>query len=220
MAYDRWRLAAHDVAARMGIPRRCARPELADARATLNGVDEDFQNEEELASHYGPDGPVVAALAWLHFVLGDDLKAAWAKTDPNFRLVLAQAFLWANRAHPVVIGHDLEKTAQALASLAFNHDLWLSFEETQLADFHKAFDDFFAGNFGAGSRPRPVGLDLEIVKFVRTESDAPMLFTEPTMVRAHVLLLHATSNEWLVAGRGVDTPPVPGWPPTPGHPSY
>lgn len=195
---------------------------VAETRGSLGLTVEDdaFQSEEELAAHYGPDGPVAAALQWLDAIFHDDLRAAWAKTEPNLRLVLAQAFLWANRTHPHTSGYDLDEGAAALAGLSFDHDLWPSFEATQLREFHEAFDAFFSEPYGAASRPRPVGLDFEIVKFVRTESDEPEFVVGPTLVEAQVFLLRATSDGWLVAGQGVDAPPEPGWPPTPGHPTF
>ena len=183
-------------------------------------MDDDFQSAEELAAHYGPEGPVVAASSWLREVLKDNLIAAWTKTDPNLRLVLAQAFLWANRHHPAVLGYDLDEAAESLAGLTFDHDLWPEFETTQLREFHAAFDDFFSGPYGVASRPRPVGTGMEIVKFVQTPSDQPTVVTEPTAVVGHTFLLRATSGGWLMAGQGVDTPPEPGWPPTSGHPTY
>src|SRR5438552_969394 len=143
-------------------------------------MDEDFQTEAELAAHYGPDGPVAGALAWLEAIFNDDLLAAWRVTDPNLRLVLAQAFLWANREHPHTAGYDLGETARTLASLDADHDLWPSFVQTQLREFHEAFDEFFSVPYGAGSRPRPVGIDYEIVKFVHTERDEPAIISEPT----------------------------------------
>jgi hypothetical protein len=184
-------------------------------------VDDDFQTEEELAAHFGPEGPVLPVAEWLRCLLErDDLEAAWPLTTHNFRLVMAQAFLWANRAHPGVAGHDLDDAASELAGLSFDHDLWSSFEHTQLVEFHGAFDQFFSAHYGVASRPRPVAIGYEIVKFVKTEDDQPLVVTEPTFVEAHVFLMQSTGEGWLVAGQGVDTPPEPGWPPTPGHASF
>ena len=181
--------------------------------------DDDFQTIDEIASHVGPEGSVAAAREWLERISVDDLHGVWTRTDPNLRLVFAQAFLWANRTHPSVVGLDLDETAEALASLRFDHDLWPSFGATQLGEFHSVFDDFFSGGYGVASRPRPVGVDLEIVKFVKSDSDEMTWVTEPTLVEAHIFLLRWTRDGWMVAGQGVDSPPEPGWPPTPGHPT-
>jgi len=32
--------------------------------------------------------------------------------------------------------------------------------------------------------------------------------------------MRSTPDGWLVAGQGVESPPEPGWPPTPGHATY
>jgi len=62
-------------------------------------MDDDRQSAEELDAHYGPKGPVAAANAWMKKVLAGDSRSAWKRTDPTFRLVLAQSWLWANREH-------------------------------------------------------------------------------------------------------------------------
>jgi hypothetical protein len=84
----------------------------------------DEQSLPELASHYGPRGPVAAANEWISLVLSGNLRAAWPKTDATLRLVLAQAWLWANRERPDVEPFDLDDGAQSLAGLTFDHDLW------------------------------------------------------------------------------------------------
>jgi hypothetical protein len=145
---------------------------------------------------------------------------AWPKTDPNLRLCLAQAFLWANRHHVTVSAYEPEETATALAGVTFDHDLWEAFAETQLQELYDAWAEFFSGHYGVASRPRPVGIDYELVKFVQLEGDAPVVITEPTFVQAQVFLMHQVDGAWLVAGFGVDTPPEPGWPSTPGHPTF
>jgi hypothetical protein len=181
-------------------------------------MDADFQSEEEIAAHYGPEGPVMAAAEWLRCVLErNDLAEAWPLTDPNLRLVLTQEFLWANREHEALAGYDLTDTATSLASCDFEHELWPAFQESQVREFHEAWDEFFSGYYAVASRPRPVGVDYELVKYVETESDEPMWVTEPTLVVAQVYLMRATEGGWLMAGFGVDTPPTPGWPPTPGE---
>ncbi len=73
---------------------------------------DDFsQGPEELQAHYGPDGPVAAAVAWLEIVISSDLMDVWPRTDPQLRLVLAQAWLWANRDHPDVAPYDRDEAA-------------------------------------------------------------------------------------------------------------
>lgn len=181
-------------------------------------MDSDFQSEEELNAHYGPDGPVMAAAEWLRCILErNDLAEAWPRTDPNLRLVLAQSFLWANRGHEAVVGYDLDEAAASLASCGFDHELWPAFEATQVRESHDNWDGFFAGHYGVASRPRPVGVDYEIVKYVETESDEPALVMEPTQVIALVFLLRSSPDGWLMAGLREETPPVPGWPPTRGR---
>jgi hypothetical protein len=176
-------------------------------------VEYDEQTPGEMAAHYSPGGPVTAANDWISLVLSGDLRSAWFRTDERLRLVLVQAWLWANREHPSVAPFDLEEAAASLSGLTFSHDLWSDFEQTQLDEFRQAWPDFNHEDWGAASRPRPVPPDCEIVLYVRTSGEA-LLFTEETLIdEPIVLLMRTTTDGWLVRGFS-DEPPQPGWPPT------
>jgi hypothetical protein len=170
------------------------------------------QRDQELAAHFGPDGPVAAAGTWLALVLAGNLREAWPKTDPNLRVVLAQAWLWANREHPEVTPYERDDAAASLAGLTFDHDLWLPFEETQLGEIRGWAGDFNLKDWGAASHPRLVPPDRELVMFIRTGGEV-LTFEEPTFVEGALTMLmrHAPSG-WLVAGFS-DEAPEPGWPP-------
>jgi hypothetical protein len=151
-------------------------------------VDDEPQSQDELAAHFGEAGPVAAAERWIRLIQRGDLKGAWPHTDPSFRLVLVQLWLWANRDHPRIAFHDRDEAATALAGVTFEHDLWPEFESTQLEEFEAAWDDFNLEEWGAASRPRPVPPDCELVLFVDTGGKV-MMVDRPTLVRAHGFLM-------------------------------
>lgn len=68
-------------------------------------------------------------------------------------------------------------------------------------------------NMGAGSQPRPIGIDYEVVVLLPAEKE-PIFFTEATLVNdALVFLVHYVEDCWLVANAGSDRHLEPGWPP-------
>jgi hypothetical protein len=180
-------------------------------------MDEDWQTEEEIEAHVGPGGPVQPAREWLTDMVAGDVAAAWPKTDPTYRLVHAQAWIWANRTHPMVEPFDRDTLAAALASSSSSHPLWPNFAQSVHEEIRERYGDFTNETYGAASRPRPVGPDFEMVKLIKVEEGTPLAFTGPTLVRGAVLLMHRTEDGWLVAGLGTDAPGIPGWPPTPGR---
>jgi hypothetical protein len=175
-----------------------------------------FQSQEELEAHYGPGGPVVVAQEWLRLVVCEqDLLSAWELTDPNFRLVMTQAWTWANKDHPFLDGLDAETVAKELAEQGGAHPLWGYFEQTQLAEIDEGWD-YEPETWGAASRPRPTAPDHELVIFMDTGGEA-VVIPEPTLVEAIGVVLRSTPTGWLVVGTGTapdEGPRVPRWPPS------
>lgn len=170
----------------------------------------DHQTPDEMLAHL--EGPVAAVWAWLAALTEDDWARAWRLSDDTFRLVRAQAWLWNNRDDPRVAGQDLDELAAALARPNPSHDLWPAFAELEVRAHREAWDRWNLHNMGAGTHPRPVGLDYEVV--VLLEAEEPILFTETTLVPdALLFLVHLVDNRWLVANAGSDRHLVPGWPP-------
>jgi hypothetical protein len=180
--------------------------------------DDEWQSEEELEAHYGPSGPVAAAVDFLALIAERDLRAAWPKIDPNLRLCLTQAWLYANRSHPVVANYDGEQVAGALADLSFDHELWLPFEETQLRELREWMGDFHPSTWGAASRPRPIGADTELVKFFPTGGEVLLIETPTLLENGLALLMRRTPDGWLFAATSA-VEPTPGWPPDVPRPS-
>lgn len=172
----------------------------------------DRQTPAELEAHYGPDGPVQAAEAWIIAVFHQrDFRASWPLTDPVFRLVLAQDWLWVNREHPAVRGADLEDAAASLSELGDGHPLWGLFAESMLADFAGRGFDLESWKFLSGSRP--VSLDYELLFFTDTGGESGWI-TGPTELTVDALLMHHVAGAWRFCGfSGIV--PEPSWPPKP-----
>jgi len=170
----------------------------------------DEQTPEELEAHYGPSGPAAPALAWMEALQRGDFEAAWRLTDPTFRLVIAQGWIWAHREREDVGAYDRDELAAALADPDLDHPLRAAFAEALFSSVPT--DEHWA----TGSRPRPLTPGYELVLLVPNVTE-PFVIDEPTPLFAHGILMHFTGSGWLVAGSGVVTPAVPGWPPIEGQ---
>ncbi len=62
--------------------------------------------------------------------------------DAVFRLVLVQAWLWANRSNPDISHLDLDEAAASLSDLSFSHGLWEDFEATWADEVQTEWPDF------------------------------------------------------------------------------
>jgi hypothetical protein len=156
-----------------------------------------MQTQAEIDTHYGPGGPVAAARRWLTAVLTDrDLRAAWRLTDPDWRRELAEAWLAANAAHPLVARYRSATTASKLAQ-AHGHDpLWRAFAATQLREFTHQWGAVDLETWEWASRPRPYAPGYEIALLVEA-LDVP----EERPVRALPLIMrHVPGVGWRMAG--------------------
>lgn len=180
----------------------------------MGAVDEP-QSYDELMVHYGDAGPVAAAMDWIQLAVREERwRDAWPFMADALRLAGVQDWLCRNRERPDVARCDLEEAAAALACEQPRHSLWEPFETTQRQMVRESWPDGFDG-WGAASRPRAVGLEHELVVFVRVDRPGePMVFEQPTLVDdARVFTMCHTKTGWLVASL-TDRLPEPGWPPT------
>jgi tetratricopeptide (TPR) repeat protein len=94
---------------------------------------------EAMNAHFAPDGPVAAAQNCLALVQRGRMKQLWEELEPNLRLVLAQAWIFANRDHPRLAGLDRDELATELAKPRPRHRLTRDFFATQLDEFRHAY---------------------------------------------------------------------------------
>ena len=96
----------------------------------------------------------MAAQDWVHLVQRGRMKKIWEELEQNLRLVLAQAWIYANRNHPNLSGLDQDSLAAELARPRPRHRLVRAFFATQLAEFQDAYRTY---NDRPGVRPSDLG---------------------------------------------------------------
>lgn len=185
-----------------------ARPWATGGRRDL--PDDDLPGEEEIAVHRAPEGPVAAALAWLHLVHDEgNVAAAWLITHSNLRLVLAQNLIWPNRSAVGV--EDLDELAEALAERIPSHPLWTDLQQGLLRVLGKKYEGVPPVEKLAPLRPRPVDPSHELVFLVDPEMTGPVIAPD-AFFESVTLLMSLEDDSWRVAGFA-DREPSPGWPP-------
>ncbi len=157
-------------------------------------------------------GPVKAAQAWIEAVQLGRYDTAWAMTDPNLRLVRAQAWVWNNRTDADIAALNRDELARALAQERPDHPLWGDFAATELHQITNVYGTYQAENWGASSGPSTVGPDYSLVLFAHLSGD-PLILTDRPPVFSLAFLMHAAPRGWLLASFS-DVLPKPGWPPT------
>jgi hypothetical protein len=167
---------------------------------------------EERQIHFGSGGPVAAAKRWLEdVVVRRDVRSAWRRTDPDYRLALTQAIIFLNEDHSLLMGYDRDELAHALAEAQPTHPLWDSFDALLTEEFLNDLREVRAENWKSVS-PRPIAPGYELVLFPR-EAGGEL---DPPEIYAHGVLLHFREGRWLVAGLS-ERQAVPGWPPDLGY---
>lgn len=167
---------------------------------------------EAMNAHFGPDGPVAAAQNCISLVHRGRMRELWEELEPNLRLVLAQAWIFANRDHPKIAGLDRDQLASELAKPRPKHKLTRDFFATQLAESRDAYRVYNEDTWGAAERPRRFGIDYELVILMETGGDG--IEWQPDMsLPALTFLLRRILGRWRIANFKPEFP-IPGWPPT------
>jgi TIR domain len=167
---------------------------------------------EAMNAHFAPGGPVAAAQNCLTLVRKGRMRQLWEELEPNLRLVLAQAWIFANRDHPRLAGLDRDELAAELAKPRPRHRLTRDFFATQLDEFRHAYQGYDEETWGAAERPRRFGIDYELVILMETGGDG--IDWQPDMSRpAFPFLLRRVLGRWRIANFRPELP-IPGWPPT------
>jgi hypothetical protein len=163
-------------------------------------------------SHFGEGGPVEAGRQYLQLVKRGDMQEVWRRTEPTLRLILAQAWIWANRSHPGLVEVNREELAASLSDLRQTHHLKEDFFATQLREMQDAFQGYDEERWGAAEKPRRFGMDYELIIFMETAGEV-LIFQEGMSPPSLPLLMRRIGPTWMVANF-VPSYPVPGWPPT------
>jgi hypothetical protein len=158
-------------------------------------------------------GPLESAWSWLATVIeSGDLAAAWSHTDPNFRLVLVQSWIWTHRSKPPVSGWNREELARGLTPVGSRHPLWAAFAARQVDRLRAWWGNPNLDDWGASIKGRVVDSDYELVRFAPIEARPGHLPRPSSKGDGRLVLVRAIGEQWVVAGFD-KTPPTPGWPP-------
>jgi hypothetical protein len=167
---------------------------------------------EAMNAHFAPGGPVAAVQNCLTLVRRGRMRQLWEELEPSLRLVLAQAWIFANRDHPRLAGLDRDELASELAKPRPKHKLTRDFFATQLDEFRHAYSAYDEETWGAAERPRRFGIDYELVILMETGGDG--IDWRPDMRRpSFPFLLRRILGRWRIANFKPEFP-IPGWPPT------
>jgi hypothetical protein len=128
-----------------------------------------------------------------------DYAALWPLTDPVYRRWRAEAWIDGNSRHLLVQGRDRDALAADLATVGSTSYLWDGFAKKEIEQFGDAWSDVDLKMWGWLSRPRPHAPECEIVVLTPTGGVARRV-EETTLLSGLQLVMHHTSEGWLVAG--------------------
>ncbi|WP_159394046.1 toll/interleukin-1 receptor domain-containing protein [Streptomyces sp. NRRL F-5755] len=165
-----------------------------------------------METHFRDGGPVDTANKFVQAVKKNKMDRAWNLLTPTLRLVLAQAWVWANKDHPNLAPYNREELAKSLSTIKPTHKLTKDFMATQLGEFKSSFSSIDE-TWGAASNPRPIGIDYELVVLSPTGGDI-VIFDERTgPIQTSPFLMKQTMGQWRVHSFS-PAYPIPGWPPS------
>jgi hypothetical protein len=166
-------------------------------------------------------GPNQFALQWVQAVVGDRAAEVWRQMTPDYRLSLVQLWLTHNPealSDPSAASLDRDELAQCLAAEELQHVLFRHLARVSLRELRNSFGGVDISEIAPGTRPRPVGPDLELVRLfylpdLERDNTGNYVFAAGAIARALSILVTRTAAGWAVAGVG-DGLLRPGWPPT------
>jgi hypothetical protein len=135
--------------------------------------------------------------------------------DDTLRLAVAQYWIYANRRNTQDFPRQAWDTiAQHLSETPLSHTTLADNFSTIMVWWFQQIP-YNPETWGAASRPRPIGIDCELVLFIDTKGE-PLSFDEPTLIDTELILaMRSTPDGWKVAALS-DRMPKPGWPPEAG----
>ena len=120
-------------------------------------------------SSTGGQDPQPFALGWVQAAAAGQADLVWQLMSTQFRLAAVQGWIWHNPQalddHSAA-GFDCDSLAAHLSQLAPEHELFQHVVRVTLRDITEGFGDLDVDQLAAGSRPRPVGPGLELVRLV------------------------------------------------------
>lgn len=174
-----------------------------------------------MSSEEASQRPEPFAMDWVQAAGRDQVDFVWSQMAADFRLAMTQAWLSRNAAavsDPSAAGFDRDSLAARLSAPTPQHPLFQHLARVSLREIVNVFAGLDPDLLGAGTRPRPVGPNLELVRLfylpdLDRDRDGNYVFAPGATARAVSVLVERTDSAWAVAGVG-DGILHPGWPPT------
>lgn len=165
-------------------------------------------------------GSSLFAREWVGEVLANDVVPAWASLSEEFRLALTQMWIYHNPAvlaDPRADGLDRDRLAERLLRADPNDGLFVNMREVEIRTVRQSFGEVRMDQLGTGSRPRPIGVDLELVRLFHladldVDDRGQHVLMPGASARAVSVFVSGSDGSRRVAGVG-DWLLRPGWPP-------
>ncbi|MFL6121597.1 hypothetical protein [Actinophytocola sp.] len=166
-------------------------------------------------------GPNRFAMDWVCDVLQQQVEPAWNALSAEFRFGSAQMWIYSNPAvisDPWAGGLDRDRLVERLLEARPDDDLSMNMRTVQIRTIARSFGDVRFEDLGMGSRPRPLGPDLELVRLVYTpdltvDTNGYHQLLPGASARSVSVLVTTVDRGWKVAGVNEHLL-RPGWPPT------
>ena len=73
-------------------------------------------------------------------------------------------------------------------------------ESSSVESFVQTYSFVDLNSYGYASRPRPIGVDQELVLLVKGDPNTPRIFDRPTLISGAQFAVELRADRWLVAG--------------------
>lgn len=167
---------------------------------------------ERMQARFGEGGPVDAVNTWVEAVRNEDFDSCWRMIEPKMRLVLAQAWIIANRHRSDVAPfYKDDSVANALSAFRSDHRLSAAFRATQMREFQTSYGFVDPELWGAAERPRRFGIDLELIILMKNDNE-PFVWEPGKKAPSVAFVVRWIHGTWYIASFGTDLS-EPGWPP-------
>lgn len=175
-----------------------------------------MEPEEILQAAHGPNH---FALTWAQAVGRDDADNVWPHMTRDFRLSRVQDWILHNPRvleHPSAVGWGRDELAHQLVD-GRPADLFPHLARVVLRGMRHSYGDLDVEKIGLGTRPRPIGPDLELVRLLylpdTTLGEDGIHRWMPGTSARNITVIVDCADGWKVAGIS-DHIYRPGWPPT------
>lgn len=160
-------------------------------------------------------GPNTFAFGWYKAIYNYDVDAVWVAMSDDFRLAMVQGVVLN---YPELVAEDENSDGVVTDLLRGAHPEAGAVRAGILKQIRNVYDEVPPADLAMGSRPRPIGPDLELVRLwhlddVTEHPDGSFTLDPGNSARSVNVLVEGASREtWRVAGVG-DSILRPGWPP-------